>query len=46
MRPREEHGRLSRSDRLEIRERIRAGQTHAEIASGIAAHIDGMPETM
>ena len=35
MRPREEHGRLSRSDRLEIRERIRAGQTHAEIASAI-----------
>ena len=36
MRPREKPGRLSRSDRHEIRERIRAGQTHAETASAIA----------
>ncbi len=35
MRPREEYGKLSRSDRLEVRERIRTGQTHAEIASAI-----------
>ena len=35
MRRREEYGRLSETDRLEIGDRIRSGQTHAEIAAAV-----------
>ena len=35
MRPREKPRKLTESDRREIRERIRAGQTHAEVAATI-----------
>ena len=32
---REEHGRLSGKDRLEIRDRIHKGQTHSEVAAEV-----------
>ena len=35
MRQREEYGRLSETDRLEIGDRIRSGETHAEIAAAV-----------
>ena len=35
MRPREKLGKLTESDRREIRERIRAGQTHTEVGAAI-----------
>ena len=35
MRPREKLRRLSEADRLEIRDRIKSGQAHAEIAAAV-----------
>ncbi|WP_419166113.1 hypothetical protein [Candidatus Palauibacter sp.] len=35
MRQREKYGRLSESDRLEIGDRIKNGQTHAEVAAAV-----------
>ena len=37
MRPREKPRRRTESDGHEIRERIRAGQTHAEVAAALGA---------
>ena len=35
MRRQEEHGRLSEADRLEVGDRIKTGQTHAEVAAAV-----------